>query len=165
MFDPRVSVLINFKWFTEFGFGTNLKNKKYFCHSSFTMFTNHNSLVLCSVCGLFTSIRRAPLVGQVSILIDPEGAEIDCRHLPPHLTRKAGALCTFVLLLATMLCIVSDWIGVSGSWVKIIILKSVVHVNRGWGWLTIAFDFLQVRLALGSQTHWFVGLSSGGCYL
>ena len=43
----------------------------------------HNSFV-CFIFGLFASLGRTPLLsGQVSILIDPEGAEIDCQHLPP----------------------------------------------------------------------------------
>ena len=50
-----------------------------------TKFTIHSSV--CFIFGPFASLGRAPLLsGQVSILIDPEGAEIDCQHLPSHLT-------------------------------------------------------------------------------
>ena len=53
MFDPRVSVLIiliikpNLKWFTEFGFGTNLKNKKVFL--PFFIYNVHKSQFTCFV--------------------------------------------------------------------------------------------------------------------
>ena len=146
MFDPRVSVLIiliikpNLKWFTEFGFGTNLKNKKVFL--PFFIYNVHKSQFTCFVfCMWAIHLHSKGSPSWPGLNINRSWGRWNwLSTFTPPLNTKSR--CMFVLLLARMLCIVSDWIGVSGSWVKITILKSVVHVNRGWGWLTIAFDFL-----------------------